>query len=303
MEALITNIQKYCIHDGDGIRTTVFFKGCPLRCAWCHNPETQTVRAQLLDQPERCTGCGACMRVCPKGAVEIREGKACTDRKKCISCGECTEVCMMNLREISGKPYTLTKLLAEVKKDEAFYEESHGGVTLSGGEVMQSDPEFLKALVSRLHREGISVYIDTCGYCDWKRLEEILPYADTFLYDLKVKDPVLHKKYTGVDNALILDNLKKLSAAGARIYLRTPVMAEVNGNEQAMQDIIDFLQENKIRPAKVCLLPYHNTGISKYDRLGGSGKAQAFTAPSQEEMEQFCAMFTKAGYAGVQIGG
>ena len=161
--SLITDIQKYSIHDGDGIRTTVFFKGCRLRCVWCHNPETQSYKKELLFDQEKCVGCGACVAACPNGAVSMQDAKAVTDRSKCTACGECIDYCLQNIREVAGREYSVSELVKEIRKDEMFYEESGGGVTLSGGEVMTADMDYVEELVKQLQRIGISVTIDTSG--------------------------------------------------------------------------------------------------------------------------------------------
>ena len=303
MTPLVTNIQKYSIHDGDGIRTSVFFKGCPLRCVWCHNPETQKYKNQLLTSYEKCTGCGFCVPVCESHAIQIINGKAELDTKRCTVCGKCTEVCPQNIRETAGKEYTIPELIKELRKDEMFYEESGGGVTLSGGEVMVMDMDYIEELVKKLHRFGISVTIDTCGYAPYENYQRILPYTETFLYDIKVMAQEKHKKYMGVENSLILENLEKLSADGAHIYIRIPTIKEVNGTDEDMQQIIDFLLDKKIRVAQVNLLPYHNNGSSKYARLGEEYEGKELSAPSKEEMEHFVGLFQKAGFHNTKIGG
>ena len=300
----VTNIQKYSIHDGDGIRTTVFFKGCHLRCWWCHNPETQRFEPELQVDIPKCTGCGRCAAVCPQGAITIGEdGKSHTDRSKCTVCGRCENACLGNFRTIVGREYTVRELVRICLQDQMFYEESGGGVTLSGGEVMAMDPDYIQALVKALYREGISVTIDTCGQAPYSNYEAILPYVDTWLYDIKVMDDELHKKYIGMSNRVILDNLVKISRAGARIYIRIPTVKEVNGNWESMGAIIDFLKENDIRPAQVNLLPYHSTGSHKYGKLGREYQAAGLTVPSDEEMEDFVRLWNEAGFSNVKIGG
>lgn len=299
----VTNIQKYSIHDGDGIRTTVFFKGCPLRCQWCHNPETQKFQKQLLVDVKKCTGCGACVASCPSNAIEIMEGRTVTDQEKCIVCGECTTFCLSNIRELAGKEYTIRELVKELMKDEMFYEESRGGVTLSGGEVMCMDMDFIESLVKALHRKGITVTIDTCGFAPYDNFKRLLPYVDTFLYDIKVIDQEKHKKYTGVENELILGNLEHLSEDGGRIYIRIPVIKGVNAEEQSIHEIIDWLKEHKIHVEQVNLLPYHNTGSNKYHRLGATYKGTIFETPTKEEMEHFVEMFCADGFHNTKIGG
>lgn len=286
---LITGIQKYSIHDGDGIRTTVFFKGCPLRCIWCHNPETQRYQKELLYNKEACIGCGKCKEVCPSHS--------------CQSCGACVDVCLLNLREIAGEEYSLQTLLKELKKDEMFYEESGGGVTLSGGEVLAQDLDYIEALMKGLARHGISVNIDTCGYVPYENIRRILPLTDTFLYDIKLMDAGKHQKFVGTDNQLILDNLVRLTQDGGKIYLRIPVIKEVNGTAEDFQKIIDFLMDNKIHAKRIHLLPYHNTGSGKYEKLGKQYDGQEFTSPSPKEMEEFKEQFIKAGFHNTKIGG
>ena len=185
----VTNIQKYSIHDGDGIRTTVFFKGCHLRCWWCHNPETQCFEPELQVDIPKCTGCRRCAAVCPEAAITYGEDhKAQLDRSKCKACGKCVDACLGNFRTLVGKEYTVKELVKICLQDQMFYEESGGGVTLSGGEVMAMDPEYIQALVKALYREGIDVTIDTCGHAPYSNFKAILPFVSTWLYDIKVMD-------------------------------------------------------------------------------------------------------------------
>ena len=300
----ITNIQKFSIHDGDGIRTTVFFKGCPLKCEWCHNPETQRFEKEMQVDREKCTGCGTCASVCPNGAVRMTEyHRPSWDPKACTFCGKCENFCPAGVREIVGREYTVKELTKELMKDQMFYEESGGGVTFSGGEVMSMDMDFILAMAKELKRQDVTLTIDTCGYVPYERFEKILPYVNTFLYDVKVMDPELHKKYMGTDNKLILENLIRLSQDGARIYIRIPTIKEVNGNEQNMKETIAFLKEHDIHPAGVNLLPYHDTGSGKYAKLGMEYKGTDLHAPDKEEMEAFAALFVNAGFTNTKIGG
>ncbi len=301
--SMITSIQKYSIHDGDGIRTTIFFKGCPLKCVWCHNPETQNYQKQVLYDKERCVACGACVNACPNHAMLIKEEHIIMDRALCNCCGTCIDYCNLNLREIMGKSYSVMELVKEVKKDQIFYEESGGGVTLSGGEVMTMDMDYLESLVKALHKQGITITIDTCGYAPYENFQRILPYVHTFLYDIKVMNQELHKEYIGVENTLILENLKKLSKDGARIYIRIPTINEVNGNDASMKATIAYLLDHRINVAQVNLLPYHNTGAGKYDKMGKKYEGTTLHAPSKEEMEHFVQMFQEAGFYNTKIGG
>lgn len=299
----ITNIQKFSIHDGDGIRTTVFFKGCPLKCEWCHNPETQRFEREMQVDREKCTGCGTCQAVCPAGAVHMEDGHPVLDAAACTLCGKCVNFCPAGLREIVGQEYPVRELVRELMKDQMFYEESGGGVTFSGGEVMAMDMDFVLAVARELKKQGVTLTIDTCGYVPYERFQMLLPYVDTFLYDVKVKDPELHKKYIGTDNSLILDNLVRLARDGARIYIRIPTVKEVNGNEQNMRETIAFLQEYDIHPAQVNLLPYHDTGSGKYRKLDMEYKGTDLHAPEREEMEALAALFVDAGFKNTKIGG
>ncbi len=299
----VTSIQKFSIHDGDGIRTTVFFKGCPLSCLWCHNPETQDYGQELMFDMEKCLGCKSCIDSCPNGAISFKDNKAYTDREKCNACGSCVDHCIYNLRNISGKEYDVETLIKEVMKDKDFYEESGGGVTLSGGEVMTMDMDFIEELLTRLFELGISITIDTCGYTEYSNFERILPYVNTFLYDIKVIDNEMHKQYVGRDNTLILENLNKLSSDGARIYIRIPVIKEVNGSEEGMEKIIEYLLDNNIKPAQINLLPYHSMGSNRYDKLAREYKGINLTRPSDEEMKEFVKMFQVKGFQNTKIGG
>ncbi|MFI3326577.1 MAG: glycyl-radical enzyme activating protein [Clostridia bacterium] len=289
----ITNIQKYSIHDGDGIRTTIFFKGCPLKCLWCHNPETQSYKPQIMHNKQTCISCGACVNACPNKAV--------SELSKCKTCGVCTDVCVTNSREISGKDYSIKELVNEALKDEMFYEQSGGGVTLSGGEVMCMDMDFIENLAKTLHKKGVSVNIDTCGFAPYENFKRILPFVDTFLYDIKSINNEIHKKYTGVDNTLILENLKKLSKDNAKINIRLPLIKEVNAKPDDIKNLIKFLTENNINVEKINLLPYHSTGSSKYERLGTNYKGQNFSSPNESEMKLLEKMFK--GFSNVKIGG
>ena len=301
--AVVTNIQRYSTHDGDGVRTTIFFKGCPLSCRWCHNPESQDFRKELFFYGNKCKNCGGCIPRCPSGANGMEEGRLVFDRSKCTACGSCTDWCIYEARELAGVDYTVEQLVKEAKKDRMFYEQSGGGVTLSGGEVMSQDIEFLEPLCRALHREGLSIFIDTCGFAPYEKYEKILPYVDTFLYDIKAMDSAVHQEWTGVGNGLILENLKKLSAAGANIYIRIPTIGGVNADEGFMQQVIAFLKENNIHPAQVNLLPYHNYGRNKYASLAKEYDDASMQVPTNEQMEQFKELFINNGFAKTNIGG
>ena len=299
----ITNIQKFSIHDGDGIRTSVFFKGCPLRCKWCHNPETQRYEREMQVDLGRCTGCGVCAKACPNHALTMKDGRPALDKGACTLCGKCENFCPAGLREIIGREYTVKELMKELMKDQMFYEESGGGVTLSGGEVMAMDIDYILAVARELKRQGISLTIDTCGYVPYEKFQALLPYVDTFLYDVKAMDPKIHQQYMGADNKLILENLSRLSADGARIYIRIPTVKEVNGNEENMKETIAFLKEHDIHPPQINLLPYHDTGSGKYPKLDMEYKGKDLHTPDKDEMEELRKLFIDAGFHNTKIGG
>ncbi len=299
----ITNIQKFSVHDGDGIRTSVFFKGCPLNCEWCHNPETQRYEREIQYDPEKCTGCGACVNACPSNALTLKERKPSVNRKMCTVCGRCETVCPVGIREVIGREYTVKELVKVLMKDQIFYEDSGGGVTFSGGEAMTMDLNYLLAVARELHRQEITLTIDTCGYVPYEKFQALLPYVDTFLYDVKVMDPEIHSQYMGVDNELILENLVRLARDGARLYIRIPVIREVNGNEKNMKEIIMFLKKHDIRPPQINLLPYHDTGSGKYPKLDMEYKGTDLHAPDRAEMEEFVRLFQEDGFQNTKIGG
>ena len=245
---LITDIQRFCMHDGPGIRTTVFFKGCPLRCVWCHNPETQSRQKELLFYKEKCIRCGIC---------------GTCDKESCIVCGD-----------------TLVEVYEQIQKDIAFYGEN-GGVTFSGGECMvQIDS--LTEILKMCKEKGIHTAVDTAGFAPFENFEKVLPYTDLFLYDIKIFDSAKHKKYTSVDNELILSNLKRLFEVGARIWIRIPIIPSVNDSVEEMQKIKDYLDVCG-SPEKIELLPYHPMGESKSYALGKS--QYTFDIPSSEKMK------------------
>ena len=300
----IFNIQKFSTHDGDGVRTTIFFKGCPLHCMWCHNPESQHYYKELIFHHHKCTACGRCVAKCKQGANSIVDGKIVFDRSKCTACGVCTDWCITEARELAGKEYTVDALVKEAMKDKIFYEQSGGGVTLSGGEVMASQHmDYVEEVCRKLHENGVSVFIDTSGYTDYENLKRILPYVDVFLYDIKVMDPEGHKKYIGVDNSQILENLKKLSDEGAGLYIRLPIIQQVNATDEHIESVIHFLKENNIHARQVNLLPYHDIGKGKYASLDMEYHDDEMSVPVSELMEHFKSMFEEQGFNKVNIGG
>ncbi len=299
---LILNIQKYSLHDGDGIRTTVFFKGCPLECIWCHNPESQAYNKEVLYNEEKCTKCEVCIDKCPHKAIYKEENNICLNKNNCEFCETCLDYCLNNAREIVGKTYEIKDLMREIVKDMMFYEESGGGVTLSGGEVMTQDVEYIKAIASLCKEKGISVAIDTCGYARFENYEAILPFVDTFLYDIKLIDEEKHQLFTNKSNDLILENLIKLSENGANINIRIPLIEGVNVDKENIEvkKIIDFIKPLNIK--KVNLLPYHNIGMHKYKKLYMDYEGQNLNRPSDEKLEEIKQIFITNNFE-TKIGG
>lgn len=299
---LVINVQKCSIHDGPGIRTTIFFKGCPLKCVWCHNPESQAYTKEVLYNEEKCGKCEACMKKCPHEAIYKSGSDICLDRKKCELCETCLDYCLNNAREVVGKEYTIKELIKEISKDMVFYEQSGGGVTLSGGEVMTQNPDYIEELVKLCNNKGISVVIDTCGYAKFENYEKILPYVDTFLYDIKLIDEDKHVKFTGLSNDIILDNLSKLSEKGANINIRIPLIEGVNvdDNNEEVNKIIEFLKPLNIKD--VNLLPYHNIGMHKYKKLDLVYEGEILSRPSDEKLNELKALFESNNF-NTKIGG
>ena len=262
MKATITDIKPMAIHDGPGIRTTVFFKGCSLRCLWCHNPETLSPAPQLAFYENKCRGCLACTGVC--NAHKVIDGQHRFDRSLCIACGRCVEVCPAGALQLFGREVTVEQLLPRLLEDRPFYGNTGGGVTLSGGEcLLQAD--FCAALLAALKNEGIHTAVDTCGFVPRKAFEKVLPYTDIFLFDIKAMDSGVHKSCTGQENGIILENIRYLDSAGANMEFRVPFVPEKNSAE--IPAIGAFLKTFSRRyPVK--LLPYHNYAGSKYAALG-----------------------------------
>lgn len=287
---IIFNIQRYSIHDGPGIRTTVFLKGCPLSCWWCQNPESQLSGQEMIFWGDRCIGCGACSTICPSGAIQIKNGIPITEKEKCILCGKCIEKCPAIAREMIGEKLTAEEVIKEIEKDLVFYEESGGGVTFSGGEPLRQS-EFLEGLLNGCREKKIHTAVDTSGYISWEILNKINPKVDLFLYDLKLMDNERHKKYTGVSNEIILENLEKLSSIHNNIFIRFPVIPGINDDYQNIRKLGEFLSSLEI--TQVNLLSYHYIGKDKYRRLRSAYKLAATQPPSKEKLSEVSAILRK----------
>ena len=278
MRGIITDIIPFSVNDGPGIRTSVFFKGCPLRCQWCHNPETQDPGPQAMVLPSRCVHCGACA-ACPSGA---RGAHGEYDSSRCSGCGLCVARCPMEACRISGMTVTPEEVLAQILPDRPFFRK-RGGVTLTGGEPL-FQPEFAVALCALLRENGVNVVLETGGYAPWEHFAEILPFVNRFLFDWKITDPELHRRYTGADNLLIRENLQKLCGSGVDIVLRCPVIPGVNDNAAHFQGIANLV---KALPQikQIDLLPYHALGNDKRAQLGLP--CDGFSVPDEETVQRW----------------
>ncbi len=295
LSGLIFDVKKYAIHDGPGIRTTVFFKGCPLRCAWCHNPEGQSARPEVMVKATRClAGCRACAAACPKGAI-IRRGRSLSvDRSSCDGCGVCADTCPSQALELAGRKTSVPELAERLFQDNVFYERSGGGVTFSGGEPL-SQPDFLEALLAECRRREVRTAIDTCGYVPAEVLGRFAGKADLFLYDLKVMDEARHTRWTGVSNRTILENLRVLAGAGQRIVIRIPLVSGINDDPDNVRRTADFVRSLK-SVERISLLPYHNLARDKFGRLEREDGDHEFAAPSAERVEQARTEFEAQGF-------
>lgn len=271
MTATIFDIDRGSMVDGPGIRTTVFFKGCNLRCGWCHNPESQSAKKQLLFYKDKCVGCGKCLEVCPKKL------------KSCDFCGECEIYCQGGARKICGKDYTADELLGIIEKNRIFYETSGGGATFSGGECMLQI-DFLTELTKKCREAGINTAIDTAGDLPWEYFEKVIPYTDIFLYDVKCVTEEKHIEGTGVSNRRILENLRRLSDSfSGKIIIRIPVICGFNDSPEELDKIAGFIRG--INHEKAEALPYHSLGEHKYTALGRT--PHKYSVPDENTMKRF----------------
>ena len=281
---LIFDIQRFSLHDGPGIRTTVFLKGCPLRCLWCHNPESQDPRGELSFQPEKCVGCGFCTRVCPHGCHRTDEaGRRVLDRAACVRCGRCAVECYAGALAFIGRACTVEQVLDDVLRDRAFYETSGGGMTLSGGEPLMQFA-FTRGLLAAARAAGIHTCIETCGFAPAAHVEAIVPLTDLVYYDYKESDPARHEPFTGAPLAPILDNLALLDRLGARLVLRCPLVPGLNARDDHLRAIAAIANRHR-RIEAIHLLPYHPLGRGKAERLGRTDPLPETEPPDEKTVQ------------------
>ncbi len=299
----VLNIQHFCTHDGPGIRTTVFLKGCSLRCKWCSNPESILKKAELAYNPGKCIGekeCGLCLPVCPEVAIYVvGTGERSDDKVRinwdlCTNCGKCVPVCPSKALYLFGEEMTVDQVLAEVEQDGTFYRESGGGLTVSGGEcLLQAD--FLEALFIEAHRRGIHTAIETAGNVPWAYMEKVLPHVDLVQHDIKLTDPERHKKWTGVSNERIRENFKKAyeTFPDTKFIVRTPLIPGINDDEEHIRATLAFIRPHK-NVIDYELLPYHRFGESKYEFLGQVYQLSDFKSPTPESLARLRAIIDEA---------
>ncbi|MCX6094619.1 MAG: glycyl-radical enzyme activating protein [Candidatus Bipolaricaulota bacterium] len=299
----IFDLKRFAIHDGPGVRTTVFLKGCPLRCAWCHNPESQERGPELLFWGERCVACGACVSACPHGAIARAStaAKPETDRTRCTACGACVAACVPRARSIVGSTRTIDDLLSEIDRDVLFYDQSRGGVTLSGGEPL-AQPEFAAELLQACQERRIHTAVDTCGFAAEPALAAVAAHTDLFLYDIKLLDDERHRRWTGVSNATILANLRCLSEDGKRVWIRYPLITGVNDSERDLRELGRFVSRLPGVEA-VQILPYHAAGERKFAHLGRRYELPGVLPSDPETIEDAVAAVRAATSLPVTIGG
>jgi pyruvate formate lyase activating enzyme len=289
----IFDVQRYSLQDGPGIRTTVFLKGCPARCAWCHNPESQAFGPEVIVVETRCVHCGTCATVCPRGAPPPGSGL-------CTACGACVEACPAGARHLAGREVTVGETMADVLRDRIFFEDSHGGVTFSGGEPL-AQYDFLAALLQAARARGLHTAVDTCGFAPRARLLALVPLVDLFLFDVKLVDDARHRDLTGLPSRPILDNLRSLAEAHAQIWIRVPVVPGYTDGEADL-DATAALVAALPGVRRVSLLPYHATGPAKARRLGRPFPLHCVAPPSPDRLEALAAIFRARDLA-VTIGG
>jgi pyruvate formate lyase activating enzyme len=298
----IFNIQGYCIHDGPGIRTTVFLKGCPLRCLWCQNPESHSFRSELLFAEEKCAGCGKCVQVCPEKAIRLQGKVSQTDRRRCQGAGLCVDACPNEARAVIGRWVTADEIFKEIAADSLFYHESGGGVTLGGGEPL-AQPEFAASILKKCRDAGFHTALDTCGYASWTTTREVLRHVDLVLYDFKHMDPEMHKKYTGVSNDLILQNAEKIHhEMSIPMRARIILVPGFNDSPKNIEATARFIANKLSNAIPVHLLPYHRLGEAKWERLDRKYETESIEIPGELQWVECRRIFESFGLTAIMGG-
>ena len=298
---LIFDLKRYAINDGPGIRLAIHFKGCSLHCVWCHNPESIVPQAQKLFTPERCIGCGECVKACPQQALELTEKGIRTDSERCTLCGICARICPTRAMEISGEEKPIDELMTIIEREQHLFDQSGGGVTVSGGEPLLY-PDYLFELFDRCGEHRIHRAIDTAGHIPEGNLIAAAERAELFLFDLKLIDNERHQRFTGVDNRLILSNLRALATTAAQIQIRIPLIKGINTNGEDLQAFAETIATLPGEKKTVALLPYHAIAAHKYRKLGSSYQEDALQPPDQEDLERAIDCFSHHGLS-ASIGG
>ena len=299
-KGLVFDIKKYAIHDGPGIRTTVFFKGCPLKCLWCHNPESWKAQVELGFRRGRCLGCGQCAEACPDEAISLVENRPVTDAEKCTLCGRCVDVCLSGARQIIGREMAVSEVMAEVERDVIFYDQSGGGITFSGGEPLMQ-PEFLLALLNQCRALNIHTAVDTSCYAEPEITESVAKRADLFLCDLKHMDNEIHERFTGIGNNLILENIRRISQAGKKIVIRIPIIPGFNDDPANIEATGNFAASLQ-GVGRIDILPFNRGGAEKSARLTGEIKSMQIETPDEEQISSIAESLSKYVFE-VNIGG
>lgn len=293
-ESLIFDIKRYAINDGPGIRVVIFFKGCNLHCAWCHNPESISAKVEKMYAPAKCIKCGSCVEACSKNAIKLTPDGIITDPDLCKTCGKCAEVCPTKAIEMSGKVMSVAEIIGIIEKERIFFDQSGGGVTFSGGEPLVHS-KILMELLHECRKRKIHTAIDTAGHTSVETILEVAKHTDLFLYDLKMMETSMHRKWTLLGNENIIQNLKAIAETGSNIIIRIPLIGGINDTDENIELTAKFISELAGEKKLVHLLPYHSIAENKYMKLGKSGDFEKLKAPDKETLNRVIEKFAEYG--------